>query len=113
MRDVQNVGPYTRVGRVADHENYTCVSVIFERSGSVWVKKKATLVINEGSMILRGLAALYLIDQRHQTDLKSMLCGKASSTPFCQHLSRDFRYQALSHLFLASEKPERGLGTSL
>ena len=45
MRDV---GPYARVGRVADHENCTWVSVIFECSGSVRVKKKATLTISEG-----------------------------------------------------------------
>ena len=50
MRDI---GPYARVGRVADHENCTWASTIFEHSGSVQVKKKATLTISEGSMILR------------------------------------------------------------
>ena len=70
--------------------------MIFNRSGSIRVKKKATLTINEGSMILRGLAELCLIYQRHQTGLKSTLCGKDSATPFCQQLSHDFRYQALS-----------------
>ena len=93
MCHVRDVDPYTRVGRVADGENCTWASTIFKRSGSIWVKKKATLTISEGSMILRGLAELRLIDQRRQSGL---LCGKASATPFCQHLSRDFRSQALS-----------------
>ena len=87
--------------------------MIFERSGSIRVKKKAILTISEGSTILRGPAELRLIDQRRQTGLKSTLCGKASATPFCQHLSRDFRSQALSRFFPASEKTESGLGTRL
>ena len=107
------MGPYTKVGRVADRENYTWASVIFECSGSIRMKKKATLTISEGSTILRGIAELRLIDQRHQTGLKSMLCSKASATPFCQHLSRDFRSQALSRFFLQVKKAERGLGTRL
>ena len=110
MRDV---GPYTRVGRVADRENCAWASAIFERSGSIRVKKKATLTVSEGSTILSDLAELRLIDRRRQTGLKSTLCGKASATPFCQHLSRDFRSQALSRFFPASEKAERGLGTRL
>ena len=107
MRDV---GPYTRVGRVADRENCTWASAIFEHSGSIWVKKKATLTISEGSTILRGIAELRLINQRRQTGLKSMLCGKASAMPFCQHLSCDFRSQALSRFFPASEKGWEGPG---
>ena len=107
MRDV---GPYTRVGRVADCENCAWASVIFYHSGSIQVKKKATLTISKGSMILRGLAELHLIDQRCQTGLKSTLCGKASATPFGQQLSHDFRSQALSHLFPASEKSWVGSG---
>ena len=71
-----------------DRENCAWVSAIFECSGSIWMKKKATLIISEGSTILRGLAELCLIDQRCQTSLKSIPCGKASATPFCQHLSR-------------------------
>ena len=86
MRDV---GPYTRVGRVADCENCAWASTIFERSSSIRVKKKAILTISEGSTILRDLAELRLIDQRHQTGLKLMLCGKASAMPVCQHLSGD------------------------
>ena len=101
MRDV---GPYARVGRVVDCENCAWASAIFECSGSVRMKKKATLTISEGSTILRGLAELHLINQRCQAGLKSTLCGKASATPFCQRLSRDFRYQALSCFFPASEK---------
>ena len=89
---------------MVDRENCTWASAIFERSGSVRVKKKATLTIIEGSMILRGLAGLRLFDQRRKTGLKSMLCGKASATPFSQHLSHDFRSQAPSHFFPASEK---------
>ena len=106
-----DVDPYTRVGRVADRENCVWVSTIFERSGSIKVKKKATLTISEGSTILRGLAELRLIDQRRQTGLKSTLCGKASVAPFCQHLSHDFRSQAPSCFFLQVKKAERGLGT--
>ena len=99
MRDV---GPYTRVGRVADHENCAWVSTIFERSGSIW---EATLTISEGSTILRGLAELTFDRPKMPTGLKLMLCGKASAAPFGQHLSRDFRSQALSRFFSpASEK---------
>ena len=89
---------------MADRKNCACASAIFERSGSIRVKKKATLTISEGSTILRGLAELRLVDQRCQTGVKSTLCGKASTTPFCQRLSRDFRYRALSRFFPASEK---------
>ena len=84
---------------MADRENCAWASAIFERSGSIRVKKKATRTISEGSTILRGLAELRLIDQRRQTGLKSMLCGKVGATPFCQHLSRDFISQALSRFF--------------
>ena len=98
MRDV---GPYTRVGRVADCENSAWTSTIFDHSGSIRVEKKVTLTTSEGSTILRGLAELRLINQRCQTGLKSMLCGKASATSFCHAtiLSRDFRSQALSRFF--------------
>ena len=110
---VCDVGPYTRVGRVADREICAWASAIFKRSGSIRMKKKTTLTISKGSMILRGIKELRLIDQRHQTGLKSTLCGKASATPFCQHLSHDFRSQVLSHFFLQVKKAERGLGTRL
>ena len=61
--------------------------------------------ISEGSTILRGRTELRLIDQRCQTGLKLMLCSKASATPFCQHLSRNFRSQARPLLFFpVSEK---------
>ena len=101
-------GPYTRVGRVADRENCVWASAIFEHSGSMQVKKTATLIISEGSTILGGPTELHLINQRSQVGLKSTLCGEASATPFCQHLSRDFRYQAPSRFFPASEKKLRG-----
>ena len=101
---MHDVGPYTRVGRVADRKNCTWAIAIFERSGSIRVKKKATPTISEGSTILRGLAELRLIDQRRQIGLKSTFCGKASATPFCQHLSCDFRSEALSRFFPAREK---------
>ena len=77
-----DVGPYTRVGRVADCEDCVLVSVIFEHSSSIWAKKKATVIINEGGMILRGITDLHFIDQRCQIDFKSTLCGKPSATPF-------------------------------
>ena len=44
-------------------------------------------VISEGSTILRGPKELHLMDQRCQAGLKSMHCGKASATVFCQSLS--------------------------
>ena len=56
MRDV---GLYARVGRVADSGNCAWASKIFKHSGSVGMKKEATL---EGNMILRGLGELRLID---------------------------------------------------
>ena len=56
--------------------------------------EKEGYTISKGSTILRGLAELRLINQRRQTGLKWTLCGKASPTPFCQHLSCDFRSQA-------------------
>ena len=69
-----DVGSYILgVGRVADRENCACVRVTFERSGPIRVRRKATLIINEGSMILRGLAELRFINQRCQIDLKSIL----------------------------------------
>ena len=99
---------------MTDCENFAWASMIFEHSGLIRVKKKATLTISKGNMILRGLAELRLIDQRCQTGLKLTLCGKASAMPFCQHLSRDFRSQALSRFFfLQVKKAERGLVTRL
>ena len=62
MRDV---GPYIHsAGRVMDHENYVWVSVIFEWSGLIQVKKMAMLTISKGSMILRGITELLVKDQR-------------------------------------------------
>ena len=99
---------------MADRENCTWASAIFEHSISIQVRRKATLIINEGSTILRGLAELSFIDQRCQIHLKSMLCGEPSTTPVCPCLSRDFRYQALARFFfLQVNKTERGLGTRL
>ena len=43
---VRDVGPYTRVGRVVDRENCAGASAVFERSGSMWVRRKAMLIIN-------------------------------------------------------------------
>ena len=99
---------------MADCENCAWASAIFEPSGSIWVKKKATLTISKGSTIHRDLAELCLIDQRRQTGLKLALCCEASAMPFCQCLSRDFRHQTLSSfLFLKVKKAERGMGTRL
>ena len=61
---VRDVGPYTRVGRVADRENCAWASAISERSGLTRVKKKAILTISEGSTILRGLTELRLKHRR-------------------------------------------------
>ena len=98
MRDV---GPYTRVGRVAGRENYAWVSTIFKHSGSILVKKKATLTSSEGSTILRGLAEPCLIDRRRQTGLKSTLC----SNPSVCHVILDPRPSHVS--FLQVKKGER------
>ena len=72
---VRDTGPYARVGRVASRENCVWVNPIFERSGSILVKMKAS---SKGSTILLGLEELRLIDRRHQTGLKSRLCGDPS-----------------------------------
>ena len=76
-------------------------------------EKEARLTISEGSTILRGLAEPCLIDQRRQTGLKLMLCGKASATPFCNicHMTLDPRPSLV--FFLQVKKAERGLGTRL
>ena len=42
-------------GRVADHEKCAWASAIFERSGSIKVRRKATLTINEGIRSLENL----------------------------------------------------------
>ena len=67
-----------------DRENCAWVSTIFERPGSILVKKKATLTSSEGNT---GVAELDLIDRRCQTGLKLTLCGDPSATPFCQHVT--------------------------
>ena len=59
---VQDIGPYARVGRVAARENCVWASAIFKHSGSVWVKKKATLSVRE----VRSSAAM----QRSTKDAK-------------------------------------------
>ena len=66
MRDV---GPYTGVGRMANHENCMWASVIFEHSSTIWVKKKATLCISEGSTIL---AELHLIDMPNRFEIDTL-----------------------------------------
>ena len=95
------LGPNTRVGRVADHENRT----IFKCSGSMQVKKTAILIISEGSTILGGPTELHLIFQRCQAGLQSTLCGEASATPFCQCLSCDL-YVDTRHSLVFSETSE-------
>ena len=85
-------------------------SANFERSGSIRVRRKVIPIIDDGSTILRGLAELRFIDQRYQRGLKSTLSRRAFAAPFCQRLSRDFGYQALSRFFPASEKSWEGPG---
>ena len=86
---------------MADHENCAWASAIFERSGSIRVKKKATPIISEGSAIFRGLAELRLIDQRRQTGFAARLAQRHFAN-IC-HVTQ-FRSQALSRIFPASEK---------
>ena len=103
-----DVGRHTRVGRVADHDTCVWASTIFR---ALWFNmgEKEGYTISKGNMILRDLAELCLVDQRCQTGLKLILCGKASATQFCQYLLCDFRYQALSGFYILQVK--RGLGT--
>ena len=59
MRDI---GPYTRVGRVADHENCAWASHIFERSSSTWMEDMMPTPSSECSRILEGLKSPCLIN---------------------------------------------------
>ena len=96
---------------MADRANCVWVSAIYKCSGSIQVRRKATLTINKGSTIRRDPAELHFIDQRCQIDLKSTLCVEPGATPFSpmfECLSCDFRSQALSRFFPASEKKLRG-----
>ena len=52
------VGPYTRVGRVADRENCMWANAIFKHSGSTQVKTMKIMTKTEGSTILEGLVEL-------------------------------------------------------
>ena len=52
---MHDVGPFTKVERVADRENCTWASAISKHSHLTWVKKKAILTISEGSTILAEL----------------------------------------------------------
>lgn len=98
---MDDIGPYTKVGREADHEIVLVGECDLECSG----KKKAILIISDGSTctILRSPEELCLINQRCLAGLKSMLCGEASAIPFCRHLSGDLIPGPLS-FFPASAK---------
>ena len=67
---------------MADRENCAWESTIYERSGLIQVRRKATQINNEGRKILRGLVELCFINQRYQVDLKSMFCSEPSAMPF-------------------------------
>ena len=57
---VRDVGPYTRVVRVAGGENCAWVSTTFKHSNFQHVrKKKAIQIISEGIIILGGLIQLH------------------------------------------------------
>ena len=94
MRDI---GPYTRVGSMTDRKNCAWVSVIFERCGLIWVRKKATLIISEGSTILRSLAELCFVDQR-------CFAMRLVQCHFPQRLSCDFGSQAPPLFLMYIEK---------
>ena len=86
-----DVGPYTRVGRVADSETWVWARAIFEHSGSVLVRGKATLIVNQGSTIYRGLVELLSINQVCKIDLKLTLYSEPSTTPsFCGWVSDQY-----------------------
>ena len=55
------VGPYTRVGRVADCENCAWAKAIFECSGSTQERTMKIMTMTEGSTSLKGLVELRLI----------------------------------------------------
>ena len=82
------VGPYARVGRVADRENCVCywASAIFKHSGSIRVKK-AILAISEGSIILRGLTVASSPGPLSQ--LFNVARNKARGEPGTRHHARD------------------------
>ena len=90
---------------MADRENCAWASAIFERSGSIRVKKKTTLTVSEGSTILRGLAEIRLIDRRRQTGLKSTgFAARLAQRHFANicHVTLDPRPSLI--FFPASEK---------
>ena len=53
----------------------------FKRSGLIRMKRKATLIIGEGSMILKGIAELHLINQRRQTGFERCRVNLSIITP--------------------------------
>ena len=101
---VTYTAPYTKVGRVASGENCPWVRTIFELFRSKGVRRKATLIVSEGSTMLINPSEPRYINQRCKIGLKWTLCGERCTTPFCHRLSHDFRCQALSRFFPASEK---------
>ena len=52
---VRDVGPYTRVGRVADRENCMWASHIFKRSSSTWMEDMVPKPSSKCRKILEGL----------------------------------------------------------
>jgi hypothetical protein len=109
MRDV---GPYASVGRVADRENCAWVSTIFMHSGSVWVKKKATLTICEGSTILRGLTELRSIDQQCQVGWNRCFVASLAQRHFTNvyHVTLDPRLPLFSLAYVEKDREAWGRG---
>ena len=109
---VSGIGPYTRVGRVADRENCPQVSYILKRSSSTWVKDLTSNAFGECSAIVWGPTERCFKTQTMPTGLKSLVIGHAFPIASCQSvmqcLARGFGYQAPSHLFLASQKSWEG-----
>ena len=88
---MSDIAPYPKVGREAGGEDCAWARTIFELSCSMPVRRKNTLIVSEGSTILISPREPRYIDQTFKIGLKSTLCGERCTTPFCQHLSRDFR----------------------
>ena len=106
---VTNVTPYTKVERVACHDNWAWVCYIFKRSSSTSMEDFVLKPSSDCSRILEGLKELCLINWSLWTDLKSTVVDNISFMTSCQC---EIGYQALP-LFLCTLKRSESVGTRL
>ena len=106
-----DVGPYVRVERVVDRENFAWASAIFKRSGLTRVKKKAILTISESSTILRG-AMFEGLKMTNGFEIEGLAARQARRHfAYVCHMTLDTRPSLV--FFLPVKKAERGLGMRL